>query len=112
MINQLRNQLWKAIYLNPVFPKDLLENAKDPDYVGVNFSYNENGTKVDLTFKDLNQIIRATYYFDSKDFLQKAIMNEFGKESIIYDRNAEIQSIINKIKIIHPNENIAITNYA
>ncbi|KZD41630.1 MULTISPECIES: hypothetical protein [Bacillus cereus group] len=106
MINQLREKLWKTIYLNPLYPNDLLENAKDPDYHGVNFSAYKGGTKVDLVFQDLGQIIKATYYFDSKDFLQKAVMYEFEKESIIYDRNLEIQSIIDKIKTVAPQEEI------
>ncbi|HFU7053758.1 TPA: hypothetical protein ACGN81_000641 [Bacillus cereus] len=106
MINQLREQLWKAIYLNPLYPSDLLENAKDPDYHGINFSAYKGGTKVELVFQDLGQIVKATYYFDSKDYLQQAIMYEFDKESIIYDRNLAIQSIINKIKIIAPKEEV------
>ncbi|MFB6585335.1 hypothetical protein ACFCVQ_06655 [Bacillus thuringiensis] len=106
MINQLREQLWKTIYLNPLYPNDLLDNVKDPDYHGVNFSSHKGGTKVDLVFQDLGQIIKATYFFDSKDYLQKAVIYELNKESILYDRNLEIQSIMNKIKAIAPQEEI------
>ncbi|MGZ9782499.1 hypothetical protein [Bacillus pseudomycoides] len=99
MLQQLREKLWQAIYLNPVWPNDLLDNAKDPHYHGVNFSTSNEGTKVDLVFEDDGKIIKASYHFDSNDYLQKAIMFESNEECILYDRQAQINEISNQIKL-------------
>lgn len=94
MVDALRKNLWESLYLNPLWPSDLIENAMDPDYTQVKFSKWEHGTKAELVFVDEGEDITTTYFFDEKEFLQKVIMTEFGHESIIYDREFEVATVM------------------
>lgn len=97
MLNQLRKQLWEAMYLNPVWPYELLENAKDPEYQSISFKPLDNGFEVELLFTDEGQLVKAVYLFDSNNYLQRAVMRENEHESVIYDRNQLVTNIMNEI---------------
>jgi hypothetical protein len=97
MVDALRKKLWESVYLNPLWPSELIENAMDPDYKQVSFSKWENGTKAELVFVDEGDEFVATYYFDEKEFLQKVVMKEFGRESIIYDRESDIAAVMKSL---------------
>lgn len=99
MINDLHNALWQAMYLNPVFPDDLLKNVKDQDYTNVAFIPTESGCIVELAFYDEGEFVEARYIFDEEDRLQKALMYETGHESIIYDRDVLVNEILSKLII-------------
>jgi hypothetical protein len=97
MLEILRRKLWETIYLNPVYPHELLENTKDPDYLSVNFKPAINGVNVFITFIDEGQSVDAVYYFDEKDYLQSAVIIESGREATIYNRKEEIASLMTQI---------------
>ncbi|MED4904078.1 hypothetical protein [Parageobacillus thermoglucosidasius] len=97
MLNKLRTQLWEAMYLNPVWPHELLENAKDPEYKNISFKPLDAGLEVELLFMDEGQLVKAVYLFDSNDYLQRAVMYENEHESVIYDRNQLVTNIMNEI---------------
>ncbi|MGG3012244.1 hypothetical protein ABEO98_22520 [Brevibacillus parabrevis] len=97
MVDALRKKLWEAMYLNPLWPSELIENAMDPDYSQVKFSKWENGTKAELVFIDEGEEITTTYLFDEKEFLQSAIMTEFGRETVIYDRAREVAAVMKNV---------------
>jgi hypothetical protein len=97
VLEKLRQKLWETIYLNPVWPHELIENTKDPDYLSVNYKTGNIGIEVELIFKDNEEIVTSIYYFDSNDFLQKAVMIESEKESIFYSRQDEISSLLGQI---------------
>lgn len=94
MLKKLREELWEAKYLNPVWPSDLLENSRDPNYKSINFKPTETGLEVTLLFKDNGELISAVYIFNNEDYLQKLYMIEPTGKSLIYDRELEIQRIM------------------
>jgi hypothetical protein len=104
MIEKLRNDLWEAMYLNPVWPHELLENAKDPSYNSVNFKPCDSGTEVELLFTDEGALIKSVYTFDSEEHLQRAVIIENETESVIYDRAQLVASILNQITSYSKNE--------
>lgn len=97
MISILRKKLWETMYLNPVWPSELLENLKDPSYKDIKYRKVEKGCQVELTFLDDNTLVKAIYHFDENDYLQKAIMIENSYESIIFNREEEVARIMNEI---------------
>lgn len=97
MIGELRYQLWEALCLNPVWPSDLLENIDDPDYTQIQFFKTDSGIRVELSFRENNDEVKAIYYFDKKELLQKAIILEGKHETILYDRDSEVLKIINQL---------------
>lgn len=99
-----RQQLWEALYTNPVYPAELLENLRDPEYTNVSYIRIDAGCVVDLSFYDEGQLITAKYFFDAQDQLQKAIMYEGRKESIIYDRQAIVDATLVKIALSNSRE--------
>ncbi|CAF1855633.1 hypothetical protein ABE189_03105 [Bacillus subtilis] len=98
MLNELRNQLWKAMHLNPVWPSDLLVSAKDPDYEQVSFKQINDHLEVELFFTENGDIVKAIYLFDDNEYLQHASIIEGDSQSTIYDRQKEIETILTKIK--------------
>ncbi|KZB90050.1 hypothetical protein A2U94_17980 [Bacillus sp. VT 712] len=106
MIEQLRLQLWEAMYLNPVWPHELLENIKDPSYKQVNIKPIDGGSVVELTFVDDGELCNAFYTFDSDDHLQQATIVEGQEETIIYDRSQLISSTLDKINQLIKVENL------
>ncbi|MFG0213196.1 hypothetical protein ACFU8X_08830 [Brevibacillus porteri] len=53
---------------------------------------------------DEGEEILTTYLFDDKEFLQKVIMLEFGRESIIYDREKELASAMRELAGVVSND--------
>lgn len=51
-LEKLRQDLWETMHLTPLYPNDLLENAKDPDYLNISFSKMNIGLMAELYFKD------------------------------------------------------------
>lgn len=47
---EITNELHELIYKNSVWPQDLLENLRDPDYLSVNFDAYMQGTKAEVVF--------------------------------------------------------------
>lgn len=93
-------ELYDAIYRNPVWAHDLLQNLSDPDYLSVNFSSHEAGTRAEVQFMEGKKIIVCYYYFDSKGFLQKMEMLENERLTMCYDRLAEIVVLLNKCNML------------
>ncbi|WP_152680045.1 hypothetical protein [Niallia circulans] len=96
-IKELREQLWKLIYLTPLTPGDLIENAKDPSYHNVNFKHLDNGLEVELIFTDNGDLVTTTYIFNKDDQLQEILMSEFNRISVLYNRQDEINLLLSKI---------------
>lgn len=97
MIEQLRKELWEAMYLNPVWPHELLDNIKDPSYKEVSMKPIEGGSVVKLTFVDEEELCHAFYTFDLNNYLQHATMLEQGIETTIYSRDKQVANLMNKI---------------
>lgn len=104
-IEYLRDELWKLMYLSPISPSDLLENAKDPDYKSINFKHIEGGTEVELIFTDNGDLVKTNYIFKNNEQLQQIIMDEGTCHSIIYDRQKEIDKILFQINDLNASKN-------
>lgn len=100
MLDELRKELWETMYLNPVWPDELLETAKEPGYQSIEFKSVNKGLEVELTFIDEGVLVTAIYNFDKDDLLQEAHLIENGTRSIIYHRNDLISEIMAKITLI------------
>ncbi|WP_019913822.1 hypothetical protein [Paenibacillus sp. HW567] len=93
---EITNELHELIYKNSVWPQDLLENLRDPDYLSVNFDSYMQGTKAEVVFLDEGKKIISNYYFNSKGFVQKIEMIENESTFTVYSRIDEIVKILIK----------------
>ncbi|OMD87838.1 MULTISPECIES: hypothetical protein [Paenibacillus] len=97
----ITNELYDLIYKNSVWPQDLLENLKDPDYLSVKFDSYLQGTMAEVVFLDEGKKIIANYFFNSKGLVQKIEMIENESVFTVYSRIDEIAKLLLKTDNIH-----------
>ncbi|SET61891.1 hypothetical protein [Paenibacillus sp. NFR01] len=93
-MKNITNELYDLVYKNSVWPQDLLDNLKDPDYLSVKFDAYLKGTMAEVIFMDEGKKIVANYYFNSKGLVQKIEMIEDEKVFVIYSRIDEIAKVL------------------
>jgi hypothetical protein len=91
MSEELRKALFEAVHLNPIWPDELIANAKLPNYEYVHYTNHENGLIVEMKFEDdYVGFAYANYYFDASEKLQKIQIKQRDEINTIYDRELVI----------------------
>lgn len=101
---EMTKELHDLVYLNTVWPQELLENLSDPDYLSVNFNSYLQGVCAEVVFIDEGKKVITNYYFNSKNHLQRVEMIEDVHVTTIYSRIDEIVKVLtrmNKLDDLH-----------
>lgn len=86
-MDNLKKALFEAVHLNPIWPEELLANAKLPNYEYVHYTKHEDGLIVEMKFEDeYVGFAYGYYYFDSSEKLQKIKIQQRDEVTTIYDR--------------------------
>ncbi|MEC1782109.1 hypothetical protein [Schinkia azotoformans] len=91
MSEDLRKALFEAVHLNPIWPDELIANAKLPNYEYVHYTNHGDGLIVEMKFEDeYVGYAYAYYYFDASEKLQKIQIKQRDEINTIYDRELVI----------------------
>jgi hypothetical protein len=91
MNDYLRNALFEAVHLNPIWPDELISNAKLPNYEYVHFTNQDDRLIVEMKYEDdYVGYAFAYYYFDASEKLQKIQIKQRDEINTIYDRELVI----------------------
>lgn len=89
--------LYELEYSHIIFPAELIQNVKLPNYEYVNFTRNEQGIIVETAcILEDRSSVKFNYYFDQEDRLMKLISVDGINVEIIFDRIEEIKRVRNQ----------------
>ncbi|MHB1418882.1 MAG: hypothetical protein ACYCX4_04730 [Bacillota bacterium] len=91
-------QVYDMFFSPLVTPHNLLDNARLENYEFVTYSKMGTGLLVSMRCNiDLNITATFFYHFDVNDFLQTVVMESDNGQEIIFDRQKEAQTLVDRI---------------
>lgn len=93
-------KIYDLLYSPIITPYNLLENAELENYNYVKYYKGEKGLISEMECVCEEAVRKFYYCFDAENALSQILMETLGEKEIVFDRDIELDKIIDEYKIL------------